>query len=62
MKCKRKNFRHKEELCLKYDLHHRSRFRGKMGKVRRIMPKEDWYNYVNEKILKPMVKEILEGK
>lgn len=62
MKCKRKNFRHKEELCLKHNLPYRNRFRGKMGKVRRIMPKENWYNYINEKILKPMVKDFLQDK
>lgn len=60
MKCKRKVFRHKEKLCKKFDIKHKSHFRGKMGKVRRIMPKKDWYNYVNEKILKPMVNKILE--
>ena len=59
MKYKRKVFRDKEKLCKKFDIKYKSRFRGKMGKARRIMPKEDWYNYVNEKILKPMINEIL---
>ena len=61
MKCKRKIFRHKEKLGKKFGIKHKSRFRGKMGKVRKIMPKEDWYNYVNEKILKPIINKILEN-
>lgn len=62
MKCKRKVFRDKEKLCKQFDIKHKSRFRGKMGKVRRIMPKGDWYNYVNEKILKPMINEMMEDR
>ena len=62
MKCKHKIFRDKEKLCKKFDIKYKSRFRGKMGKLRKIMPKGDWYNYVNEKILKPTINKILEDK
>lgn len=62
MKCKRKVFRNNEKLCKQFGIKYKSRFHGKMGKVRRIMPKGDWYNYVNEKILKPMINEMMEDK
>ena len=62
MKCKRKDFRRRENLCKKFDIKYEKRFRGKMGKVRKIIPKKDWFNYLNEKILKPMINKILEDR